>query len=309
MKGSIKAAIITGMLGVVGTVSAAVIGLYIGKNTEQQNIQNEINEAFGDVVNVIGDSNDVTVNDIRELVQEYQDLKKQNASLVDQNTKYFDDLEEVTEELELLKGESGSEVERLNQQLNEMPSVEFKDMGLCMDGNDVAMDTAGSSVVVNNRVYYSDEFIKNLVGSGRGIEEQEGTLYIGKIIKEQEKLSENWIMDRKYVDFLSYGTDTYGNNYTDPISLSNKAYVTYSLKNEHAYFRCRASAKQNAKNGSVGNIIIKADGREIYKSPDMTMTTVPFDIDIAIQNCDLLSIEFISNGNIRCLIADSTVYN
>ena len=309
MKGTIKAAIITGMFGVVGTVSAAVIGLYIGKNTEQQNIQNEINEAFGDVVNVIGDGNDVTVNDIRELVEEYQDLKKQNASLVDQNTKYFDDLEKVTEELELLKGESGSEMERLNQQLSGMPSVEFRSMGLCMDGNDVAMDTTDSAVVVNNRVYYSDEFVKNLVGSGRSITAQDGTLYIGKMIKEKEALSEKWLMDKYKVSFTDVETDSYGNNHTNPMVFYNGSSVIYNLSQEYSYFQCNISIENTSKIDRMGNIMIKADGIEIYKSPDMTKLTEPFDINITINNCSLLTIEFVANSNIGCIISGSTVYN
>lgn len=59
----IKAAVIAGILGIVGTVSAAVIGAKYGESTEQKNIQNKINEVMGDMVNVIGDGNEVIIND------------------------------------------------------------------------------------------------------------------------------------------------------------------------------------------------------------------------------------------------------
>ncbi len=47
MKVEIKAALITGIFGIIGTVSAAIIGVNAGKSTEQKNIQNEINEVMG----------------------------------------------------------------------------------------------------------------------------------------------------------------------------------------------------------------------------------------------------------------------
>ena len=310
MKGSVKAAIITGLLGVVGTVSAALIGLYVGKSAEQRNIQNEINEAFGDVINVIGDGNDVTVNDIRELVEEYQELKKQNTSLVDQNTKYFDDLEEVKEELELLKGESGSEVERLTQQLSEMPVVEFKNMGLCLDGNNVAMSTTNSVAVVNNQTYYSDEFIKNLVDSGKGISTQGDILYIGKIVKDKEALSEKWLMNKSSVFFSSTEKDSYGNNHVNTMLLGNGSSVIYNLNQEYSHFQCNVSVRDSSSMSRTGNIIIKADGTEVYKSPELTKLTEAFDIDIPINNCSLLTIECAASSSSKdYMLSDCTVYN
>ena len=53
MKTSIKAALVTGIFSLIGTVTAALICANIGKNTEQRNIQNEIKEVMGDVVNII----------------------------------------------------------------------------------------------------------------------------------------------------------------------------------------------------------------------------------------------------------------
>ena len=40
MKVEIKAALITGIFGIIGTVSAAIIGVNACKSTEQKNIQN-----------------------------------------------------------------------------------------------------------------------------------------------------------------------------------------------------------------------------------------------------------------------------
>lgn len=55
MDKTIKAALITGILGVMGTVAAAFLGTNAGKVAEKKVIQNEINESFGDVIYFIGD--------------------------------------------------------------------------------------------------------------------------------------------------------------------------------------------------------------------------------------------------------------
>ena len=106
---------------------------------------------MGDMVNVIGDGNKVTINDIKDLIKDYQELMAQNDSLTAQNTKYFDDLTK-----------SNSQVEELQKLLEDIPDIQYKDLGLSINGNIIPINSSKSSVVINNRTYLSDDFIKNL---------------------------------------------------------------------------------------------------------------------------------------------------
>ena len=86
MNKAIIAALITG----TATIIAGFIGgMGYGKSSEQKNIQNEIQAVMGNVVNITGNDNEVTINNIKDLVDEYQRLQSQNKSLLDQNSKYF----------------------------------------------------------------------------------------------------------------------------------------------------------------------------------------------------------------------------
>lgn len=75
-----KAKIIVALIGATATVASAIISFNIGKNAEYKEIQNQINNAFGEVVNVVGDGNDVSINDISNFVSDYLKLKEQNIN-------------------------------------------------------------------------------------------------------------------------------------------------------------------------------------------------------------------------------------
>lgn len=116
MNKTIKAALITG----IATIVAGFIGgMGYGKASEQKYIQNEINEVMGDVVNIIGNGNEVTINSVKDLVDEYLKLQSQNKSLLDQNSKYFSDLTEANKKIDLLNNKIQSlEIEPQNNNDN-----------------------------------------------------------------------------------------------------------------------------------------------------------------------------------------------
>ncbi len=64
--------VLASLIGASATIIASLISLNagkpLGKNAEQQYIQNEINEALGDVVNIIGDGNNVTIHDLKDFI-------------------------------------------------------------------------------------------------------------------------------------------------------------------------------------------------------------------------------------------------
>ncbi len=260
------------------------------------------------MVNIIGDDNNVTINDIKELIADYQELKVQNDVLTAQSTEFYNELEDAKNKIEEYENNSDYRVQELEKQLNDKPNVQFKDVGLSVNGENIPFNSKDSSVVINNRAYYSDEFIKCLVDTNNNITIKDNTMYIGKIIKEQNALTNEWLFGEEYVRFESKIKDSYGVGHTNAITFTNKAYVKYSLDNEYSYFKCVISMREGYREGS-GNIIIKADDTEIYKSPDISKNTKMFNVDIPINNCSILKIEYLDDESVGCIISDAIVYN
>lgn len=305
VKGAIIGAIITGILGVVGSVMAANMG-------KDQGEQETINQLNSQIANVNGDNNTVTINSVDDLINEYSELTSENKSLVSQNTKYYDELEEAKSKIEEYENQSNSKVKELEQQINDMPDVQFRDIGLSVNGEIIPINSTDSSVVVNNRTYYSDEFVKSLVDSNNNITIQDNTLYIGKIIKENSSLSNEWILNKSNVSFDDSVTDSYGYIHTNALRFnSSTCSIIYNLNSEYSLLKCDISIRDSSYMDKTGIITIKADDTIVYTSPVLTKTTEPFsEEDIPINNCKLLTIEYNANsGSNQCIMDNITVYN
>ena len=293
--------VLASLIGAIATITAAIIGVNFGKNSEQKLIQNEINEVMGDMVNIIGDDNKVTINDIKDLVEDYQNLKIQNESLSAQNTKYFEDLTNVN-----------NEVEELQSEINNIPNIQIKNIGLSINGEEIPINSTNSSVIVDNRIYYSDEFIKNIINPDSNITIQDEIMYIGKIIKEKSYLSNEWILNKNEIYLEDNVTDSYGNLRTNALIFKNgSSSIIYNLNKKYSLLKCNLSIRDNANMDKTGIITIKADDTVVYTSPTLTKTTNPFsEEDIPINNCTLLTIEYNTTSNYnQCILDNITVYN
>ena len=59
-----------------------------------------------------------------------------------------------------------------------------------------------------------------------------------------------------------------------------------------------------------GYLEILADGKKVYESPELTLMTEAFDIDVPINNANVLTINYNSNTySLDCIVADAVVYN
>ena len=301
MKASIKAAWITGLLGLAGTVSAAIIGNSIGKSTEQRNIQNQMNEVMGDMVNVIGDGNNVTINDIKEVLEDYLDLKTQNESLLAQNTKYFDDLTKANKE-----------IDQLHMLSSEEPSINFTNLAMSIDGEDMLVNQNNSMVTINGRDYMSKELFEKIIPDNKSITIKNDMLIIGRNIAEQASLFNQWIVDQSSCSHDETYTDSFGHTYSNSISLrENGSHIIFNLDNKYKYLKLGYAADENTNLNEVGTIIVKADDNIVYTSSEIAKTNDFNEImDIDIKNCSLLKLEYsITNSWHPCIISDAVVYN
>lgn len=311
MKNTIKVALI----GATSTIIAAIIGVGAGQAFEQQTIQNQMNEVLGNVVNVNGDNNNISINDVAKLADDYLSLQQENKSLSLQNMKYFEDLTKATTELNELKSLGNQELKDLQAQLDSMPDIQFKNISLSIDGTSIPINNTNSSVVVNNRTYYSDEFITYLINSNSNMTIQDNTMFIGQIIKEQSALTDNWLVNSTSTDLETNIVDSYGNTHTQALEFwytYDVCSVIYNLGNQYSLLKCTIAISENAHIKGSGILTIKADDVVVYTSPTLTKTTAPYEIiDIPINNCSLLTIEYdmYDSYDIDCLISDAIVYN
>lgn len=296
-----KAKIIVALIGATATVASAIISFNIGKNAEHKEIQNQINNAFGEVVNVVGDGNDVSINDISNFVSDYLKLKEQNTNLTEQNAKYFDDLKSTS-----------SKVEELSKLMDDVPDIQYKNIGLSIEGDTIPINTTNSLIIIDNRSYYSDEFIYKLIGENTNASIQNGTMYIGKIIKEKSNLLDKPQISKTRNVWMSDGIeDTYGNAYGKVLQFGYTGEdTTFNVNRDYANFKCAIAMKKNCKGKGV--IQIKADNEIVYTSHEITNLTDPNEnkIDIPINQASKLTISCIGDySNCNIFIADTILYN
>lgn len=310
IKGAVIGAIITGVIGIIGTV----IATHMAKNQGEQETINQLNSQMA---NVSGDNNTVTINSVDDLINEYSALTSENKSLVSQNTKYYDELEEAKGKIKEYENNSNSKVQELEQQLNDKPDVQFKNLGLSIAGDIIPINSNESSVIVNNRTYYADEFINSIINS-KIVDEnisltiQDDIVYLGKIIKEKSQLLDQWVFDHSYVQTYDNITDSYGKMHTNSLVFKNSSncYITYNLNREFSFIKFNLFVCDDASNNRIGTLTIKADDEIVYTSPELTKTTEKVEeIDIPIKMCSLLTIEYNSTGGNNCIMSNIEIYN
>ncbi len=296
MSNTIKAAIITG----VATIVAGFIGgMGYGKSSEQKNIQNEIQAAMGNVVNFMGDNNEVTINSVKDLVDEYQRLQSQNKSLLDQNTKYFSDL-----------SEANYQVSALQSKTNDMPEINFNNLALSIDAQDILINRNNSMVTIDGRDYFSREIVESLIPDEQNCTIKNNTLFIGKVIAEKANLLDQWVTNSFGCDYEEAINDSLGNTCTKALVLwMRSGNITYNLNRKYSNLKFKLSSYNEGDKNICGVITIKADEEIIYTSPTINIYTEMIDVDVPINNCATLTITGATKDFFRCIISDAIVYN
>lgn len=226
-------------------------------------------------------------------------------------------LQNKVSNLETTNSNLTAEIESLNSQINELtnglsdvPDVQFRNIELSIDGNSIPINSTNSSVIINNRTYYADDFINNILTSNTNVTIQDNTMYIGKIIKEKASLLDQWVIENHGVNVNKNKTDSYGKTHTNTLFFDNGNYIIYSLNEEYSLLKLNIAISEDASLDQSSVLIIKADGNVVYTSQELTKTTQAFDVfDIPINNCSLLTIEYSGDWSNRCILSDIVVYN
>lgn len=92
--------------------------------------------------------------------------------------------------------------------------------------------------------------------------------------------------------------DNYGNNYSFavyPWTTSTSTYQTL-LNMKYSRFKCTIYVPKGSSTEKTQKINIKADGRIIYSSPEITKTSKPINVDLNVTGCNDFKIEYTIAG-------------
>lgn len=282
-------AIVVAGIGATGMVVSAIIGAAWGKN----NI--DLDLTINDREIIINDK-----SDIENLASDNEELNSLVATYEAQIQTLEDERKELTEKLGNANGE-----------LDEVPSIEFCNLGLSIDGEEQPVNKDKSSVYINGAPYYSQDFVDSLLPDDMTATRKDDMLYIGKIVREKESLFDMPVIAQdSYCYFYDSLKDTYGNINSKSLVFEYVDYfTTFNVNREYSYLKCTV-AMQDGYRGN-GALQIKADGNVIYTSSEITNMTEPYEIDIPINQASTLSIGTIGGdfNRSRILITNAVLYN
>lgn len=306
----------------VVAIAVAVIGIFAGIRIEQRNTQTQINEVMGNVINVNGDDNDITINDIENFMQNYIQLKtdyesiaQQKDALVEQSTKYFNELITANNTIDELNSGLSSEINNLKSQLDSAPVLNYRNLALSIDVDDIPINPNKSMVTIDGRDYFSREIVENLLPENRNLTIKDGTMFIGQVVVDKASLFDQRIFEQSGINIIDTVTDSYGNNYSNVLCVDSNSYytryITYYTSSNFSYLRFSVAIRDNADANSTGILTIKADNEVVYTSETLNKKTKKYDfLDLAINNCEFITIEYTSSSSwIDCIISDAVLYN
>lgn len=226
--------IIAALIGVIGTIIAAVIGVIWGKSN--MNV----------VVQIDGKNIVLQDSDVQEMASENEELKKTIEVYEMQISDLENESKNLMEKLGVVSGE-----------LDDAPAIEFQDLGLSIDGEEQAVNKNKSYVSINGRDYYSGDFVDGLIPDNMSMINRDGTLYIGKIVKEKSNLLDKPMVDKGFDVFIYENVaDTYGNVYSKAVCFYyNGRYIVFNANREYDKLKCVISMNE----GSRGEGIIQIE--------------------------------------------------
>ncbi len=294
--------IIIAVIGLIGTILAAIIGAIWGRNNVNIIVQQDGKEITLDNngVKVMASENEDLKIKITDYEAQIENLKDEKESLRIEK----ESLEENNTELE-------SELTAAKGTLDEIPIVEFKNYGLSIEGEEKTINKDKSYVSINGRKYFSQDFVDNLLPDNKSAIEKDDMIYVGKIVKEKSNLFDRQMIDRTDVSCVNVETnvkDTYGNMHDKAvvISLSNNS-ITFNANREYSKLKCIISVL-DGKNGG-GIIQIESEQGVLYTSQEILSTTEPVMVDIPINHASTITIKQISGRWNYNMVADAVLYN
>lgn len=191
---------------------------------------------------------------------------------------------------------------------------------IVIDGKELhPTDAQGNKVepmIYNGTTYLPVRAVANALGKAVYWDGPNYTVYLGEIPNGplpyptiQIEDVDNIGKDITSVDAESL-TDNYGNTYGSAIRAYQYGGTFQTLLNmKYSKFKGTIYVPKGCSRDDVIKILIKADGKTIYNSPEITKTSSPIPLELNIKGCNDFQIEIIGNHtNLLGYIADGGFY-
>lgn len=278
---------------IIVAILSLLAAIYGGYSIQNVYVQSQ-------VANVTGNGNTVNINSVDDLVNNYNKMSEENEILKEQNKDYFEQNEK-----------SKDTIKSLEKQLGNTPSIELKDLGLCIDGEDKNINKNNSYAIINGVNYYSEEFISSLMPSATSITIKDNIMFLGKVIADKADLLSQRVVDEGEASISENTTDAYGNTHVNAIKMRNENNIVFSLDEKYSLLKLKIAIDESSANDDQCKITILADGKEVKTTPQLDkISTKEIEYkDLQINNCTRLEIKCNGNWHIYPLIYDAEVYN
>jgi len=211
--------------------------------------------------------------------------------------------------------EAKKTIEELQMQEDSDPAVHYSSLSLMVNGEDIPINKSNAMITCDGRDYISQEIFEIIVPDDQTITIKDGVLYIGKVITESSSLFDEVTVDCAGLWKTDSVNDSYGNHYTNALCPQNyHTYIIVNLNRKFSFLKFKLAVQEEGNSDAI--ITVKADDTIVYTSPELSITTEPFEIeDIPLNHCSLLTIQVDSGPNngmgmgFQCIIADPVVYN
>ncbi len=178
-------------------------------------------------------------------------------------------------------------------------SYAAQNVKIIIDGQElIAKDASGNRVypiIENGTTYLPVRAIANAFGKEVYWDGPNYTVYLGKMDGSLEYPTteiEDMVSIGDKAESTDALVDNYGNTYTHAIRNSNgNREMEYLLNMKYSHFKGVLYVPNTTTNNGTWYMKIIADGKTIYKSPDMNKTSSPINIDVNITGCNNLKIE------------------
>lgn len=309
-----KKVIIGGIFSVIVAVVTGVFSLHAG----QAQIINIISPDNQDKDYVAVAEN--LLNDYNQNKKEIEELKEENNSLLESGQA----LSEIQQEKELLEEDLKNEQQKnqeLQEQVKNMPSIEYKAIKSYLDGVEMT-EIEKPIALVNGKSFYNEDLIKQVFGHyNTGFELETDKLYIGeKKLLDSLPLSKATLYDKGDSTSINSGEckDLSGNKFSGILITNDHygRYISFLVNKNYNKISGVIHVSDQTPNGNEAKIEIytideNSNEVKVFSSPTLTNLSEPVVFSgVDITNAKIVKIQQSGPGlGVHAVISDAYFYN
>ena len=192
---------------------------------------------------------------------------------------------------------------------------------IVIDGKELHPTTANGNpvepIIYDGTTYLPVRAVANAFGKAVSWDGPTKTVYLGNMdgkleyptvmLKDMTPLNGN--RHRPAIASPSQLTDKYGNSYGSAIISFDGGVHEYLLNMKYSHFKGTLYIANSETYGGSSTMTITADGKQIYTSSPMTISSRPISVDVDITGCNDIIISFSADSSGRGIyLADAGFY-